>query len=181
MIKCKTKSGIKIIDNNIDFKIIDRYVTRSTHISYVVFSTVVYAIFNSLVNIHQHFYNTASATPMYSKIFILLIILSPFPYQLFWWKSVIMYWYLMDNCWYNCVGSGFATTLSRGFEKGIPDTVHKNWVLWHTLTFCLPCFCQISFDDPTNLVIYSSSSAYFFAGCSFWYLSSMAFYHESRL
>ena len=66
--KYKTNSSFKIIINNIGFNLIYRYNTRSTNISYIIFSTVVYGIINVLVNIHQQFYITAPDSPMYYNI-----------------------------------------------------------------------------------------------------------------
>ena len=51
-------------------------------------------------------------------------------------KSIIIYWYLMDNLRFNCVGSGFSATSSCRFVQDVPDSIIEShfWGMW--LTYC---------------------------------------------
>ena len=68
MIKCKTTSVFEIIVNNTGFIRINIYITKAVKISYIVFYTVLFSIFNALVNIYKHFDNTSPAAHMDDKI-----------------------------------------------------------------------------------------------------------------
>ena len=68
MIKSNNKYEFNRTGNNIGFNRINRYITSYTHISSVVFSTVVYSILGAFLKTNKNFDNTTQYDPSDNKI-----------------------------------------------------------------------------------------------------------------